>query len=311
MSAPEENASSATRKDVHPETAKASQPDPVLFSKTFLKKMAISLRILGKELRRKKLKCFDLRNAHRCLGKKVYEVRSSLANQNPTFDHLDRIHKRIAALREPIACVSSFKEKLKTVLKRSEKIMKIQLLKFKRRRLFAKLGRHIAAHEVNDSEVATEVAAVKTNAYKISAVDREIKELAAGTYPWARRPLRIATLLVVIVCGTLVYHQTLAGPDLSTPRKAVQAFEDALENNDMDLARSIALGEDQRLIDAKTSHALVRAWSRMEIAEKKRFDSEQAGAKERDIYLKRWIAAEEHINGETATVGTPHFVNGQ
>ena len=99
--------------------------------------------------------------------------------------------------------------------------------------------------------------------------------------------------------------------DLSTPRKAVQAFEDALENNDMDLARSIALGEDQRLIDAKTSHAFVRAWSRMEVAKKKRFDSEQAGAKERDIYLKRWITAEEHINGEMATVGTPHFVNGQ
>jgi hypothetical protein len=99
--------------------------------------------------------------------------------------------------------------------------------------------------------------------------------------------------------------------DLSTPRKAVQAFEDALENNDMDLARSIALGEDQRLIDARTSHASLRAWSRMEVAKKKRFDSEQAAANERDIYLKRWTTAEEHINGETATVGTPRFVNGQ
>ena len=140
---------------------------------------------------------------------------------------------------------------------------------------------------------------------------------------WARRAVLIL-LLASLIHAAIGFsrgdkERIAASPaasgnsnaDLSTPRKAVQAFEDALENNDMDLARSIALGEDQRLIDAKTSHALVRAWSRMEVAKKKRFDSEQAGAKERDIYLKRWTTAEEHINGETATVGTPHFVNGQ
>src|SRR5206468_5660742 len=154
-------------------------------------KMAITARLAGKEVYRHKLRWFDLRRAHYRLGRRAYERRLVVPNTTGTIERLDDLQKRIETLGQSETSGSSFKEKLNTAVRRSGKIMKIQMLKFRRKRLLRKLGCRIAEEQVPDNSLAAETGQVKAASEKQRLVDAEIQSLAAHTYVWARRPLLI------------------------------------------------------------------------------------------------------------------------
>src|SRR5437764_5621468 len=110
--------------------AAAAEPDrsPKTFWKAFRQKMAISARLMGKEIYRNKLRWFDLRRADYRLGKKAYDSRLSLPNQSQIVDRLDRTQNQIAVLSQSVGSGPSFKEKSKAAAKGVGRAMKIQLL---------------------------------------------------------------------------------------------------------------------------------------------------------------------------------------
>src|SRR5437762_13989995 len=92
----------------------------------------------------------------------------------------------------------------------------------------------------------------------------------------ARRYL-LTGLVTAIVLGSIafVYSQPTNAADTSTPKKTVQAFEDALQRNDMALARSLSIANEQQLLSAKLKHELLYAFNRVAIAVNNTFGSQQ------------------------------------
>jgi tetratricopeptide (TPR) repeat protein len=181
------------------------------FWKTFLSKIAISARVLGKEVHRNKLKWFDLRRADYQLGKKAHENQIAPAENGGSIERLAKIHDRIAILRQPINSGPSFKEKRRAGAIRVGRVIKIQGLKLRRNQLFRKLGGQIRKGQTVEASLATEIEHSRAVADRVQTANREIKEIAAGTYAWARKPLLTGSILALIVCTGIIYHQGLPG----------------------------------------------------------------------------------------------------
>ena len=91
-----------------------------------------------------------------------------------------------------------------------------------------------------------------------------------------RRYLLTGLITAVVLSGiAFIYSQPTNAPDTSTPKKAVQAFEDALQRNDMSLAGSLALAEEQQLLSAKMRHELFCTLNGIAIAMSDKFGPEQ------------------------------------
>lgn len=273
-------------------------------SGSFSKKMAITARLMVKEIYRNKLRWFDLRRADYRLGRRAYESQSSLSAQSRIVNRLAQLQLRIEVLGQSVDSGPSFKEKLIGAVKGVGRAMKIQLLKFRRNRLLTKLGRRIAEEQAADNSLGAETGEVKAASDKLRLVDAEIKTLAAQSYIWARRPLLTGSIAVAaaIVCTGTFYHQALAAPDLSTPKKAVQAFEDALQHNDMALARSLVLGTDEQLAAMKAAYDYVDGLCRVLATASKKFGANETDIKTAADCDKIWTTGEEHIDGDKATV---------
>ena len=79
MSAPKDSTDSGTNEKTDEHLGGGFQPAPPRFWKTFLERMTISVRLLGKEIRRKKITWLDLRQADYRLGEKAYSLGKSEA----------------------------------------------------------------------------------------------------------------------------------------------------------------------------------------------------------------------------------------
>lgn len=184
-----------------------SQPPPLAktFWKTFLDKMAITLRLFGKEVYRKKLQWFDLRRADYRLGKKAYDTQSSMSDQNQTSDRISEIQNQIKALGDPESSAPSSKQKIKNSAKGAGRLLKLQILKFKRNQLFRKLGRQLRQSSNIDGSVVAEAEQSRSVLRGIDVVTSEIRTLAGETYLWARRPLLASFLLLPLIVGLASY----------------------------------------------------------------------------------------------------------
>jgi TPR repeat protein len=81
-------------------------------------------------------------------------------------------------------------------------------------------------------------------------------------------------------------------------RKAAQAFDQALQRNDMASASSLALGSEKELLAAKAQYDLMQAFARLQLARGKKFGGNQATAP----FDPDWKKTDEHLDGEKATV---------
>ena len=111
---------------------------------------------------------------------------------------------------------------------------------------------------------------------------------------------------ISLVClGGVVFFASVVGagegphPDLSTPRKAVQAFTDAILHNDLDKARACAWASDEQLEDAKYPVDFDEAAFRMDLAAAAKFPGAGSGAQ---TYAERWAQAKEITEGEKVSV---------
>ena len=177
----------------------AAQTDrPVkTFWKTVLKKMGISARLAGKELQRLKIRQIDLGKADLRLGEKAYATGATEAEPE-LVSRLDRVAERLTQLqRQEIEPASTFGDKAKAFASKVGKAVQISALQRKRRRILRRLGANLRQSAANSSLVE-ETQLARGVADRVSSVETEIRQLAPQTYPWARRPLLLVCLLLLL-----------------------------------------------------------------------------------------------------------------
>jgi uncharacterized repeat protein (TIGR03803 family) len=161
-----------------------------------LTKLALAARVLGKELRRLKLKRVDLARADLRLGEKAYAT-GMADGQAELLSKLDGVAHRITQLRHHEAeAASTFGEKAKALTNRIARAVQVGALQLKRRRLLRHLGANLRQGGTNSSEEARSASAV---ADRITATEAAITGLRPQTYPWARRPLLLISLLLLLL----------------------------------------------------------------------------------------------------------------
>ena len=157
--------------------------------------IAIAGRLLGKELHRLKLKWLDLQGADLRLGEKAYAT-GKVDGQSELSTKLDGVRQRITQLRERQGQTpSTFGGKVKAFATKVRKTLQIGALQLKRRRLLRRLGASLRQGGTNSSEEARSASAVADH---ITSVETAIADLRPQTYPWARRPLLITCLLLLL-----------------------------------------------------------------------------------------------------------------
>src|SRR5207302_1749348 len=101
-------------------------------------------------------------------------------------------------LRErDVQVASTFAGKIKAFATKVGKAVQTGVLRRKRRRILRQFGSKLRQNET-DSSLAEEAQSARAVADRLSMVDAEIRQLAPQTYPWARRPLLLMCLLLVI-----------------------------------------------------------------------------------------------------------------
>jgi tetratricopeptide (TPR) repeat protein len=162
-----------------------------------LRKLAIAARVLGKELRRLKLKRVDLARADLPLGEKAYAT-GIAEGQAELVSKLDRVAQRLTELRQQrIQAASTLGEKAKVLASRIGKAIQIGALKLRRRRILRQLGAKLRQSGTKSS-LAEEAQAAQGVADRLSSIETEIRQLRPQTYRWASQPLLITCLLLLL-----------------------------------------------------------------------------------------------------------------
>ena len=111
-----------------------------------LTKLAVAARVLGKELRRLKLKRMDLARADLRLGEKAYAT-GMADGQAELVSKLDGVAQRVTQLRQHEAeSASTFGEKAKALANRIARAVQVGALQLKRRRILRRLTHGRAGH---------------------------------------------------------------------------------------------------------------------------------------------------------------------
>lgn len=192
----------------------ASQPPPIAkkFWKTFLKKMAITARLAVKQFHRVKIRRVDLARADLRLGEKG--CAAGVTEGEPELvSRLDRVAERLKQLQQQERkAASTLGEKAKVLASRIGKAIQIGALKLRRRRILRQLGAKLRQSGTKSS-LAEEAQAAQGVADRLSSIRTEIGQLRPQTYLWARRPLLLICLLLLLamIAGAFgVRHQFTA-----------------------------------------------------------------------------------------------------
>jgi len=180
-------------------------------SNQWLRKLGVALYLLGKELRRLKLKRIDLRRADLRLGEKAYSS-GAIEGQAELVSRLDGLTKRVTQLgQQERKAGSTFGEKAKKFASKVATAVQIGVLQLKRRRILRRLGANLRQSAANSS-LLEETKTARAVADRLSSVETRIRELAPQTYPWARRPLLLMCLLLLLgtIAAFAIRHQSAA-----------------------------------------------------------------------------------------------------
>lgn len=177
-----------------------------------IRKIAVTAHLLGRELYRLKLKRLDLPKADLRLGQKAYAT-GATEGEPELVSKLDRVSERLKQLRQQERqAASTFGEKAKVLASRIGKAIQIGALKLRRRRILRQLGAKLRQSGVNSS-LKEETRSACAVAERIGSLDAELRELAPQTYPWARRPLLLACLVLLLLAiggAFALRHQSTA-----------------------------------------------------------------------------------------------------
>jgi len=144
---------------------------------------------------------------------------------------------------------------------------------------------------------------------RIRCDNHDKQTLAGEKYPRLSRPLLLILIgfAAFILSASIAYEQELAATDLSTPKKALHAFIDALAHDNTKLASSFTLGSEKQLADAKLNLDVPRAVFRLGRSVG-RFEGDKNSAQMPD-YDSEWQSATERLEGDKATIEGPLFLS--
>ena len=112
--------------------------------------------------------------------------------------------------------------------------MNIQILNFRRSRAFRKIGSNIRQTPPTDGSLSDEMKSAEAVFGHIQRISAEIRELASGTYFWARRPLLGVTLAVALVllagAASSVKNSAAGGSDVSDQNDLLREINAAALN---------------------------------------------------------------------------------
>ena len=261
-------------------------------SKRLLRKLAVAARLLGKELYRFKLRRVDQARADLQLGEKAYAT-GATEGQPELVSTLDGVVARIAQLRQRAEQAASTPgQKTKAFASKVGKAVQIGALQRKRRRILRRLGANLR-QDVTDESLDKEKNFACALVNRISSLNADIGELAPQTYLWARRPLLLASLLLVLALigfGSIEAQRHQFG---LTNRNPATNTPDSLSQSDLQrmLAQSQKFSEesDRRQEaatrrEAQATEARIAAAARtyQEQAERERLEREKK-AREREL----------------------------
>jgi TPR repeat protein len=281
-----------------------------------LTKLAIAARVLGKELRRLKLKRMDLARADLRLGEKAYAT-GMADGQAELVSKLDGVAQRVTQLRQHEAeAASTFGEKVRALANRIARAVQVGALELKRRRLLRRLGASLRQGGTKSS-LAEEARSASAVADRITATEAAITGLRPQTYLWARRPLLIISLLLLLLAiggAFALRHQSTAalaqkkrpdGLSLSDAQaKSMltqqQTFQQQMQQMVAEAHRReteqrqarIAAAERQYREQRDRERAEVEKRQREEATERDRIAAERARQEEKKREEERRIAAE-------------------
>ena len=299
----------------------AAQTDrPVkTFWKTVLKKMGISARLAGKELQRLKIRQIDLGKADLRLGEKAYATGATEAEPE-LVSRLDRVAERLTPLqRQEIEPASTFGDKAKAFASKVGKAVQISALQRKRRRILRRLGANLRQSAANSSLVE-ETQLARGVADRVSSVETEIRQLAPQTYPWARRPLLLVCLLLLLAAigGAFALSRKLT-PALAQQREVAggsslsdaqfkklesqaQAFREQLLRQQAEMSRQEAEATQARIAAAERAQKqdIERRRAEQERVRREEAERERVAAAERARQEEKQREEERRIAAEKA-----------
>jgi tetratricopeptide (TPR) repeat protein len=247
--------------------------------------------VLGKELRRLKLKRMDLARADLRLGEKAYAT-GMAEGQAELVSKLDRVAQRLTELRQQrIQAAPTLGEKAKLLASRIGKAIQIGALKLRRRRILRQLGAKLRQSGANSS-LREETRWASAVAERIGSLDAELRELAPQTYLWARRPLLLICLLLLLamIAGAFgVRHQFKASlaqqkkPDRSSLSDAQmkkmlaqqQSFQQQMQQMVAEATRREAEQRQARIAAAERQYREQRERERAEVEKRQREEAQE------------------------------------
>ena len=172
-------------------------------SKQLSVKLAVTARLLAQELYQLKLKHLDSPKADLRLGKQGYAIGPAKEHAELT-PQLNAIEKRLTELGQPDdKSAVTFGGKVKALLKSAGRAAQVVALRTKRRRLLKQLGRAIRQRPATTASLANETQSANAVVERIRSAGIQIEALRQQTYPWARRPLLISSLLLLVAIAAL------------------------------------------------------------------------------------------------------------
>jgi hypothetical protein len=181
--------------------------------KNVLAKAAAAASLLKAQSFRKKRQWVDLRMAEFRVGKKAYDSGVLLSGHEELAAQLIDVQLSLEKLKDPAA--SSHGKNLLVQAKRcfetAGKGMRWLVLVRKKHCLLRTLGAGLRQADCGDKNWATEASSANVIANEISILDEKMKELERNTYPWARRPIWLATFIMVLLVGCIVLAM-VSGP---------------------------------------------------------------------------------------------------
>lgn len=165
--------------------------------KTFVNKLAVAARLAANEVQRIKLARYDLARADLALGEQAY-TSGNAYGQADLVSKLDLLTQGLKQLRQrKVEPTSTFADKAKAFASKNGRAVQAGVLQLKRRRLLRQLGGKIRQSGENGS-LAERAHSARSLADRINCIETQIRQLTSQTYPWARRPLLLVALLLLL-----------------------------------------------------------------------------------------------------------------
>jgi GYF domain 2 len=200
-----------------------------------LAKLGVAASLLKAQSFRRKRQWMDLRMAEYRVGENAYNSGVLLSGQEDIAAQLIDVQLSLARLKDvgPDSGNNRF-VKVKRCFRVTGTALRWVVLVIKKHRLLRALGGALRKADCGAKSWAMEASAANGIVNEIRILEEKMKELQRNTYPWARRPIWLATVFMVLLVGGIVlgmvsgpagraFSQGTPGPD--TGSNGFKAFE--------------------------------------------------------------------------------------